>query len=49
MCNFHRKVAFQIKFLSEILIAFVFLFDEYEDVYFDQHFWMMARGAGKTD
>ncbi len=30
------------------LIAFVFLFDEEDELYFEQFFWLVARGAGKT-
>ncbi|HFK1722007.1 terminase [Bacillus thuringiensis] len=46
--TFIEKWHFKLNSFQKFLIAFVFLFDEYEDVYFDQHFWMMARGAGKN-
>lgn len=45
--TFIEKWHFKLNSFQKFLIAFVFLFDEYEDVYFDQHFWMMARGLVK--
>ena len=46
--RFIEKWYFPLQPFQKFLIAFVFLFDENDDVYFDQYFWMMARGAGKN-
>lgn len=46
--RFIEKWHFELQPFQKFLIAFVFLFDEYEDVYFDQFFYMKARGAGKN-
>src|SRR5690625_1398436 len=46
--KFIEKWYFPLKPFQKFLIAFIFLYDDYDDVYFDQHFWMMARGAGKN-
>lgn len=46
--RFIEKWHFELMPFQKFLIAFVFLYDELGDVYFDQHFWMMARGAGKN-
>lgn len=46
--RFIEKWHFELEPFQKFLIAFVFLYDENDDVFFDQHFWMMARGAGKN-
>src|SRR5699024_551705 len=46
--RFIEKWHFELQPFQKFLIAFVFLYDENDDVFFDQHFWMMARGAGKN-
>lgn len=46
---FIEKYYFTLEFWQKFLIAFVFLMDEtIDDVVFDEHFWTMARGAGKN-
>lgn len=46
--RFIEKWHFKLEPFQKFLIAFVFLYDDQDDVFFDQHFWMMARGAGKN-
>lgn len=46
--KFIEKWYFKLESFQKFLIAFVFFYDENGDVYFDEHFWMMARGAGKN-
>lgn len=48
MYRFHRTILFQVTTFSKILKAFVFLFDEEDELYFEQFFWLVARGAGKN-
>lgn len=46
---FIEQYFFKLEPFQKFLIAFVFLFDsELDDVVFDEHFWTMARGAGKN-
>lgn len=47
--SFIEKYYFQLEPFQKFLIAFVFLFDfEFDEVVFDEHFWTLARGAGKN-
>ncbi|MBC8668994.1 terminase large subunit [Staphylococcus pseudintermedius] len=39
---------FKLQPFQKFLIAFVFLFDEEDELYFEQFFWLVARGAGKN-
>lgn len=46
---FIEKYFFKLEPFQKFLIAFVFLYDpEMDEVVFDEHFWTMARGAGKN-
>lgn len=46
--KFIEKYYFELKLYQKFLIAFLFLYDEEGDVYYDQFLWLMARGAGKN-
>ncbi|MDK9870666.1 MAG: terminase large subunit [Staphylococcus equorum] len=46
--KFIEKFYFKLQPFQKFLIAFVFLFDEEDELYFEQFFWLVARGAGKN-
>ncbi|MGW7930606.1 terminase TerL endonuclease subunit [Staphylococcus xylosus] len=46
--NFIEKYYFKLQPFQKFLIAFIFLFDEEDELYFEQFFWLVARGAGKN-
>ncbi|UXU54258.1 terminase large subunit [Staphylococcus agnetis] len=45
---FIERFYFKLQPFQKFLIAFVFLFDEEDELYFEQFFWLVARGAGKN-
>lgn len=45
---FIERFYFKLQPFQKSLIAFVFLFDEEDELYFEQFFWLVARGAGKN-
>lgn len=45
---FIEKYYFKLQPFQKFLIAFTFLFDEEDELYYEQFFWMVARGAGKN-
>ncbi|MGO2108295.1 MAG: terminase TerL endonuclease subunit [Staphylococcus equorum] len=45
---FTEKFYFKLQPFQKFLIAFIFLFDEEDELYFEQFFWLVARGAGKN-
>lgn len=47
--TFIEKYYFKLEIWQKFIITFVFLMDKsIDDVVFDEHFWTMARGAGKN-
>lgn len=47
--KFTEKWYFPLQSFQKFLAAFVFLlYEEDDSVFYEQHFWMMARGAGKN-
>ena len=46
--TFIEKFYFKLQPFQKFLIAFVFLFDDEDELYFEQYFWLVARGAGKN-
>ncbi|MGO1760261.1 MAG: terminase large subunit domain-containing protein, partial [Mammaliicoccus vitulinus] len=46
--KFIERLYFELQPFQKFLIAFVFLFDEEDELYFEQFFWLVARGAGKN-
>src|SRR5699024_2219441 len=45
---FTEKFYFKLQPFQKFLIAFIFLFDDEDELYFEQFFWLVARGAGKN-
>ena len=47
--NFTEKWFFPTVLYQRFLAAFIFLYDKTtDDVYYDEHFWVVGRGAGKN-
>lgn len=47
--RFAEKWYFPLQPFQKFLTAFIFLFNKSDDtVFYEQHFWLMARGAGKN-
>lgn len=47
--RFAEKWYFPLQPFQKFLTAFIFLFNKADDtVFYEQHFWLMARGAGKN-
>lgn len=46
--KFIEKFYFKLQPFQKFLIAFIFLFDDDDELYFEQFFWLVARGAGKN-
>lgn len=46
--KFIEKYYFKLQQFQKFLVAFLFLFDEEGELYYEQFFWLVARGAGKN-
>ncbi len=46
--KFIEKYYFKLQQFQKFLIAFLFLFDKDGELYYEQFFWLVARGAGKN-
>lgn len=46
--RFIERYYFKLQPFQKFLIAFIFYFDGDDNVFFNQHFWLVARGAGKN-
>ncbi|GGA99701.1 terminase [Macrococcus hajekii] len=46
--KFIEKFYFKLQPFQKFLISFVFLFDNDDELFYEQFFWLVARGAGKN-